>query len=636
MTLRPPRHHATAPTPPENGAGAVRLLATLSFVLAAHAAALGLYYGLGVHQLTAIFLLPVLAAAIAFGAWYGFIAALAAVTAHSYLIDPSHALWRFDAKQDLLNLALFVGAAWAAGGWSEALRRRQRAARALLEAGGGLSAAADGRALGSFFTPVAEPRTEAWPPRLAIEARRAAGSAAITAACGVVAVVAGPRYGEGLETACLLVAVVLAGGLFGVRFGVLTAIVAGVLHAAIDGHVRSDPVGSLLAIALFCALGGWIGALADRRRDEQQALRALLRTGPSLAVAAEEAALRQTLFDAVTTALRAPPVRIADETGKITHDRLTGPQPPQILLDDLPVNETVGFGLWRIRRMTVEGRDLGVVTWKVRAGRAAGDSSIDEVVAAIVDLGASAIARSRLTVEKAEMEFVARTEQLRTILLDAVSHQFRTPLTSILGSATSLLDQDEHHTPRARRDFMLIIKEQANRLNRYVENFLAVARLESGEIEIRPQDVELEPFLYDVWESFGEAGGAKRFFDVEMQDLTVRADPAPLKQVLGNVLENAIKFSAEGSVIRVRGGFEAGRSVLEVSDEGPGVTEGDLTRIFERFFRSARAKAPGLGLGLYITKSLVELMGGAIEARRREDQHGLTIRICLPLAKEAA
>ncbi|CAN7448626.1 ATP-binding protein [Phenylobacterium sp. LjRoot164] len=235
------------------------------------------------------------------------------------------------------------------------------------------------------------------------------------------------------------------------------------------------------------------------------------------------------------------------------------------------------------------------------------------------------------------MEFRARTEQLRTILLDAVSHHFRSPLAGILGSATSILNLPEQHDREARRELLLIIKEQANRLNRYVENFLSVARLESGAIDVNPTEVALEPLLYDVWETFGEAGGARRFLHVEVGEASVTADPALLAQVIGNILENAIKFSAEGSMVGVRARREGEAVILEFTDQGCGVAPGAEDRIFGRFFRGQGTAAPGLGLGLYITRSLVEMLGGSVRAQNRSDgEGGLVISVSLPATKGEA
>jgi two-component system sensor histidine kinase KdpD len=222
------------------------------------------------------------------------------------------------------------------------------------------------------------------------------------------------------------------------------------------------------------------------------------------------------------------------------------------------------------------------------------------------------------------------------ILLDAVSHHFRSPLTGILGSVTSILSAPDDQDPDARRELLLIIKEQANRLSRYVDSFLSVARLESGSIDVNLADVDVEAVIDDVWESFGEAGGSRRFLQVEIEPHQVRTDPRLLAQVLGNVLENAIKYSPEGSVVDVRGRKQGEQMVLQVVDEGPGVPEDSQGRIFDRFFRSRGAKAPGLGLGLYITRSLVEILGGAADAHNRTDgKSGFMVSITLPLSEVA-
>lgn len=612
----------------------VRCLQTLCFVLIAYGVSLGLFYGLGVSRVQIVFLLPVLAAAAMFGVWYGFLAALASAVAYSVFLGMSLFSWGLGPNGgDAFNLILFVGAAWIAGLYSDTLKRRQNAADTLVRAGQTLSVHSEGRAIGQFLSRMASSRARGG----AAEVVGAVAAAVLVALAGGVAVLLDGLLGYSIVIAVLLTAVLAAASWCGVSASLIAALLATLVCDVIDGGspwgLHLDSVEDLINLALFGGVGGWVGALRARAREERQAIQALFTTGHSLSIETDQAALRAILFDALIGALREGSVRITDEHGAVVHERIGGAPPPALEPAQIEPNQTMEFGPWRLRRMTVHGRDLGVVAWRNHATPAEDRSALDQIVGVITDLGASAILRSQLSAEKAEMEFVARTEQLRTILLDAVSHHFRTPLASIVGSVTNLLDQSEQYDEAARHDFLLIIKEQANRLNRYVENFLAVARLESGSIEIKPRAVDLERALYDVWETFGEAGGARRFLDVRIDDLPILADPSPLRQVLGNVLENAIKFSPEGSVVAVRGRAADGRCVLQVSDEGCGVPAADLPRIFDRFYRSRSANVPGLGLGLYITKSLVELMGGSISCGERPDgRSGLTVSISLPLA----
>jgi K+-sensing histidine kinase KdpD len=159
-----------------------------------------------------------------------------------------------------------------------------------------------------------------------------------------------------------------------------------------------------------------------------------------------------------------------------------------------------------------------------------------------------------------------------------------------------------------------------------------VARLETGAIVPNPTEVALETLIYDVWETFGDAGGSRRFLQASIDHETLRTDAGLLGQVLGNVLENAIKYSPEGSIVDVSTITEDDRVVIKVVDCGPGIAPQNADRIFERFYRMRGVAAPGLGLGLYITRSLVEILGGAVDARNRTDgQTGLVVSVSLPL-----
>jgi two-component system sensor histidine kinase KdpD len=230
---------------------------------------------------------------------------------------------------------------------------------------------------------------------------------------------------------------------------------------------------------------------------------------------------------------------------------------------------------------------------------------------------------------------VVRAEQLRTVLLDAVSHHFRSPLAGILGSVTTVLAMPEPHDRAARKELLLIAKEQANRLGRYVENFLSVARLEAGSLEVNLSPVNLERLLYDVWETYSELGGARRYFQLDLEIETVLSDRTLLAQALGNVLENAIKYSPEGSLVEVRAETADGVLAIQVADQGSGAPEKSLQRMFDRFYRGAAA-TPGMGLGLYVTRSLVERLGGEIAAfNRPKGERGLVVAIHLPLTEMA-
>jgi two-component system sensor histidine kinase KdpD len=291
---------------------------------------------------------------------------------------------------------------------------------------------------------------------------------------------------------------------------------------------------------------------------------------------------------------------------------------------------------WTVRPLEADGRPLGCVRW-ILTGVAPRAESVEQTAGLLIDAGAAAIAHARLKAEKVELETVAKAEQLRIVLLDAVSHHFRSPLAGILGSVTSILNLPEPRDRSVQQEFLLIIKQQANRLSRYVDNFLSLARLESDALEVNPSEFNLESLIYDAWDALGEVGGARRYFQVDLETDTIRSDPSLLTQVFSNVLENAIKYSTDESLVEVRGRCRGDKLLIEVHDQGCGAPEKSLKRMFDRFYRSPNVKTPGVGLGLYLAKSLVEMLGGKISASNRADgETGLVVSIRLPIEGGAA
>jgi K+-sensing histidine kinase KdpD len=611
---------------------------TLLAVVVATAVAVGLSSGLEMESVAPVFIVAVVFTATVFGPGYGLLAAAAAVLALDYFLPPEPVAPSLSSAGALVHLVLFVGAALVAGAYAPAARRRVGPARKAFAASVPLASTPETPDLEQMLQLAASEAPA--PVRMSGHLVRSLNALVIVFGTAVLVYVLRAYLPSPLVHIAMLASALAAAGLYGVTIGVCVAVFAaltvGVLSASDYPVTHVSGQHALITLSIFVLMSWLVGRLSDRVRAEREALVTMLRNGRDLAATTSEAAVRETLLKALAQATGGGLVRIVDETGQLAQDnfRTNSRQPPASLMLEVQENFTVEG--WRSRKLAGDGRDLGVVVW--RRGRSSATDPVvqDALVGALVDLGGSAIARARLSAEKAEMEFVARTEQLRTILLDAVSHHFRTPLAGIMGSATSVLNLPADHDPGARRDLLLIIKEQANRLNRYVENFLSVARLESGAIEMKPKPVMLEPFLYDVWESFGEDGGARRFLDAEIDAAPVQADPALLKQVFGNVLENAIKFSPEESVVMVRTRREAGALVVDVADEGCGVPAENRERIFQRFFRAPGARAPGLGLGLYITRSLAEMLGGGVTACERPDgRPGLVLSITLPLAEAA-
>ena len=207
----------------------------------------------------------------------------------------------------------------------------------------------------------------------------------------------------------------------------------------------------------------------------------------------------------------------------------------------------------------------------------------------------------------------SETERLRNSLLSAVSHDLRTPLATITGSASALVEQEASSIAAARRELAQAIQEEADRLNRLVQNLLEMTRLESGGIRVRKDWEPLEEVVGSALARVEKRLGERRV-DIQLApDLPlVPLDPLLIEQVLINLLDNAIKYTS-GRHARSRSRPPpTDRAVrVIVADRGPGFAPGEETRVFEKFYRGQEAGTrSGAGLGLAIARGIVEVHGG--------------------------
>jgi two-component system sensor histidine kinase KdpD len=230
---------------------------------------------------------------------------------------------------------------------------------------------------------------------------------------------------------------------------------------------------------------------------------------------------------------------------------------------------------------------------------------------------------------QAELEVVAETERVRSALLASISHDLRTPLAVITGGASTLAERGERLAAEERAALAQSIYQQARDVSELVTKILQMTRLESGEIR-----------LERGWDSLAEIAGAvlrrlkPRLADhLVMVDLPedlplVRVDASLVEQVLGNLLENAARHTPPRTLVRLRAQVARGEVVVSVEDFGPGLPDGDLERIFDKFRHGGRGG--GAGLGLAICRAIVKLHGGRIWAERLPGV-GTAFRFSLPL-----
>jgi two-component system sensor histidine kinase KdpD len=249
------------------------------------------------------------------------------------------------------------------------------------------------------------------------------------------------------------------------------------------------------------------------------------------------------------------------------------------------------------------------------------DEQERRVLNAFANQAALAVERDRQQEERAQARALAETDRLRTALLNSVSHDLRTPLSSIKASASSLLDQDVQWSPQQRREFLETIDQETDRLTRLVHNLLDMSRIEAGALDPRL----VETALPDVTGPVVRLARSKSSQPIEVDipdDLpAVLVDPVRLDQVLTNLLDNARRY-AGGQPVTVQGRAANGRVELRVVDHGPGIPEAERERVFDQFYRlgrNGRTPPDGTGMGLAISRGIVEALGGTI---RVEDTPG--------------
>jgi PAS domain S-box-containing protein len=258
----------------------------------------------------------------------------------------------------------------------------------------------------------------------------------------------------------------------------------------------------------------------------------------------------------------------------------------------------------------------------------------------LAERAALAIENAKLYTEQVDARRkVEDLSRLKDEFLSIASHELRTPVTSIKGYtqlAKTLIRENDLATSE---EYLDIALDQIDRMARLILELLDVSRIETGKLEIRREPIVWPNFVRDVVHRHHTAVSDRRFhLNVPESDRIVNGDRDRLEQVLGNLLENAVKYSPDGSEIVVNVDDRGDQMVTSVCDRGIGIPADELNQVFERFHRGRHVSSTnygGLGLGLYITKQIVERHGGAIWVESKEGQ-GTTFYFSLPAAAVTA
>jgi len=482
--------------------------------------------------------------------------------------------------------------------------------------------------------------------------------ATVAVAGGIAAVV--DRYAQSANLAMVFMLSVLLSGL---AFGLWPAFTAATTAALVYNFFFLEPrltfyighAADVFTFAVFFAVAMTTGWLTGRIRDQSRAvsrrasaISAVLSATRRLSAAAQAEEAATVLAEQLAAATSAAAV-VLTPSGDDIVIAAAAPALDALSAGDMAAarwawekGEPAGAGTGTLPNAAWTFRPLQGVT--SRAGvagvepKAVASEDGERFVSALLDQGAVALERAEFAAEAAGAEALRRSDRLRSALFNSISHDLRTPLSTVLGSATTLIDFGKTLAPKVQADLLLSIREEAERLNRYVGDLLDMTRLEGGGLSTRREWADVRDVLRAAVERVKRRLGARRLDrDFPAQLSMVKADPSLLEQALVNILENAIAYSPDGTTIEVAAYEDRGNVVISIEDEGRGIPTTELERVFERFRRMEEAtdRGKGAGLGLAISKGFVEAMGGRIAAASPIHE-GRGTRILISLPKERA
>ncbi len=407
-------------------------------------------------------------------------------------------------------------------------------------------------------------------------------------------------------------------------------------------HHRSERVGNIFLagredgrefsredeqiLVMFASQAALVIANARRHREERRAradLETLIDTSPVGVV----------VFDALTGA----PKSLNREARRIADSLRDRDQTPEMLLDVITLRRA-------------DGREVSLREFPLAELLSVGETlRAEEIVLRVPDgrsvtvlLNATPILSEQDVVESVvvtlqDMAAVEELERLRAEFLAMVSHELRAPLTSIKGSAATVLESHTDLDPAVVRQFFRLIGEQADHMHGLISDLLDVARIETGTLAVSPEPAEAAVLVDRARHAFTSAGGRSHLaIDVAPDMPLVLADRRRIVQVLGNLLTNAARHSPESSVIRVSAAQEGVHVAVSVADEGRGIPAESLPRLFRKFSIAQSEEQGGdSGLGLAICKGIVEAHGGRIWAESDGPGLGARFTFTLPIVAGA-
>ena len=461
-----------------------------------------------------------------------------------------------------------------------------------------------------------------------------------------------------LYLAAVLISAVIAGRGSALLAAALSFVAYNFLFIQPTGELTVAQPQEVLSLVIFVAVAFASGQLAARLRESARLSRQQARQSQSLLDFSRKlsgAHGQDSVLDAIASHLntslsRPSVVLLPDDQGELS---LAAAWPPDQLLDPTEMTaarwtfekkEPAGFLTgtlpqvpYLFRPVISAQRLLGVCGLLMGPGDSPLAPDDDRTWTALLDQAAIAMDRARLNRESALASVAREGEKVQAALLSSLSHDLRTPLASITGAVTTLRQLGEKMSAETRADLLLSIEEESARLNRFVANLFEMTRIEAGMMKARREAIDLAAVIE------ASAARARRLHpDLKLEfsfaDKLPKAagDAILLEQVVFNLLDNARKYGGANQTVTVFAKADDGIATISVTDQGKGIPEGDLEKIFDKFYRRTKGdgRPAGTGLGLSIARGLMTAMGGTIKAASPAiRKRGTRMTLRLPLAE---
>jgi two-component system, OmpR family, sensor histidine kinase KdpD len=455
--------------------------------------------------------------------------------------------------------------------------------------------------------------------------------AAITVPWGILAITTrwlDPTLDIGGKTA-IFFAGVIAVALFG---GVAPAVLAGMLSGALLVYFIAEPrysfavdnpsnaVTIVVLLGVAMAIAVLVDAAASRAREARRAT--------------QEAELLAVFASSV--------LRGADLATLLERVREAYSQRAVCLTRDVDGHQQLVASVGKDPCATVDSADTAVKVgeeefWLLMSGRALSGRD-RRVLGVVATQAAGLVKQGELAAEAGKVQSLAEADELRRLLLSALGHDLRTPLTAAKAAVSSLRAEDVWFSPEDTAELLATVEESIDQLTSLVANLLDSSRLAAGVVRPQLSEVYLEEVVQRALVSIGKrttvvGRGSLDRVKVEVGGTVAMADAGLLERVLANLVDNALRYAPD-SMVRINAGQVGGRVLINVVDEGPGVAKGAAEQMFEPFQRLGDTdNTTGLGLGLSVAKGFVEAMGGTIQATDTPGG-GLTVLVDLQAPPE--